>query len=1001
VTAYTPVYRLVVYQPRSQDPNEAIALTPVAGAPHTDYLKVTTGPAAAGPTKPTAAMLSHSGMTVFTAANCIDGNLANTGWGTDSAVSGATLQVDLGAGAARRYRICRIYTLAGAYAGIYDVEYSDNGSAWSKAFTGFTATAAGWNSCVWQDVGAHRYWRLLLTNTPGAGPELAELELWEVDGPGDWKPYLLPLESGRRGKVDVRNKTGDTGVMSFTIVDPQLPGVDPLSRFLPAFLGDIKGQLRVGGLKVRVFESLDGGTTFTSFWAGRLRTLEQETPIRYSLAARELSDDLQALAFVGRPHPAVTYAGVMTLLPVGSITAAYGTQASVASRPATSVGGPLKGTVVSYTPYPKGRRVVLNNASRSRTDNYMTQNLLEACPLGDENLFARNFAGTARVRLKRLDTQAVGYFRAAISLAAPWALYGSSGLVRVGEIGIGELGTNEPDYMAFPPDSTSVEVWIEAEQEATEETPILIGDVHLVALWRDLLRGYFGFRWTPPETLPPGKAFGDPRLPIPINEAKFTTLVADTRYPTVRFPAKKRVPRGRWIQDKLLRAGNLAYYFDGDGVLNPVDLRTPTDVSSVPTITDADLALGAPKNWEYDRGRAITRVDAAYYTDYPKQQTELRKEAGTTLGSLVFPAIGGGGLDEVRHPVTILDLGNSDLGDEPFDLDIEGFRSMEGESLGGQPRATYLERRLIDLAVDSARPFGVGAPTLPLDCRRGSAGDALPGEVRKISIRSVPDPATNKLGGTRVVRVVERQEKKGFVHIVVMDLGLPTVAGVPTLGAPAQESGNTADGVTVNVTLNGNSDPVEMHYAVTDTSVGVAPAEGSALWTPIASGLVRASGDVSFRGLPAGKRVWRRGRSFPDVRVNYSLPSAWVAASSIDLATLAAPSAPAASLQTARSFRVSWTYGSADLATELLIATPTSDPRVVVARVPPGSTLFDFPGDTGLLIQPSTTYRVGVRHTDGVDSVSAEVTVDPVTTAVEPVVPPISIQPRPFGKVAW
>jgi hypothetical protein len=172
---------------------------------------------------------------------------------------------------------------------------------------------------------------------------------------------------------------------------------------------------------------------------------------------------------------------------------------------------------------------------------------------------------------------------------------------------------------------------------------------------------------------------------------------------------------------------------------------------------------------------------------------------------------------------------------------------------------------------------------------------------------------------------------------------------------------------------------------VTPTSVGTAPVEADRAWTAYEGGPVRSSVTVTVRQLPAGKRIWFRGRSFPDARIDYKLPSAWVAAGGtgrVDLATLAAPSSPAGSLQTGKSFRVSWTNGDATLGVEVLLAQPTTDPRVVVARMPPGSTFVDLPGDiSGLVLVPSTTYRVGLRHYLGDAAVSSEVTVDVTTTS--------------------
>lgn len=992
MTAYNPVYRFVVYQPRSQDPNEAIALQPVAGAPHADYFKVTTGPAAAGPTKPTAAMLSHSGMTVFTAANCVDGNLANTGWGTDSAVSGAWLKIDLGAGAARRYQICRIYVLAGTYAGVYDVEYSDDNAAWTKAVTGFKPTTGDtWHSATWQDAGTHRYWRILLTNTPGAGPELAELEFWELDGPGDWKPYLQPPEGGRSGRIDRLNKRTDVGVQSFQVIDAALTPGDNLTRWATAGFGDAKGKLRIGNLKIRAWESTDGGVTFTPFWYGRVRQAGLAQPNVFDLRIRELADDTEGLAFVGRPHASITYAGFPTLLPVG-IGVDYGSVK--AARPLT---GAIAAFNVQGGSIPTARLLNLDVDSGRRPDNLVTRNFLEQVPMGQYAPIGGGVGGVvwgrlpqfpasaagARAKVKRLDTQAVGYFK--IGAFTQTAI--GNGHWRITSLAIGELKTDELGYMAFPPNGTSVELTVEGEHRASKTTPLVIGDVHLVTLWKHLLDGKFGFLWTPPEVLPAGRAYGDARLPVAYNTTKMATLEADARFPTARGIITKRELRSKFIEANLLRLGNLTYYRDGAGVVQPVDLRLPSDVSAVPIISDADLVIpegGAWPSWDYDRAQAITRIDAAYYIDIPTAVEDLNRSAD------VYPEIQNAGFSEIRHPVSILDVGSADLGDEPFQLDCKLLRTLQDETLGEQQRETYLERRLIDIATEIARPFQVGAPTSVLAVRRGGTGDAQPGEVRRTTVSTLVDPATNKRGGTRLVQVLERTPRGPYLELRVVDLGLATAGAVPTIATPTQEAGNTLQAAVVNVTLNAAAHPVEVHYAVTATSVGVRPADSDARWTAIPDRLVRASGNVTFRGLPAGTRIWVRARTFPDARVDWQLPSAWVYPAGtgyVDLGVLTAPSVPVSSNISGKAFRVSVTLGATDVPTEWLLATPVGDPRVVVARTPPGTTFFDFPGDTGVILNPSTTYRIGIRHYIAASAVSAEVTIDVTTTATPATAP--------------
>jgi len=130
----------------------------------------------------TSGMLSHSGMGSFSAANCVDGNTGTVGWNTDTATAGAYVQIDLGASNDKDYVKLRMYTTAASSTAQYKIQYSDNGSSWTDAvfFTGTTAfvpAISGWNYFAWPSVGPHRYWRITLMNTPGAGPDIAEIVL--------------------------------------------------------------------------------------------------------------------------------------------------------------------------------------------------------------------------------------------------------------------------------------------------------------------------------------------------------------------------------------------------------------------------------------------------------------------------------------------------------------------------------------------------------------------------------------------------------------------------------------------------------------------------------------------------------------------------------------------------------------------------------------------------------------------------------------------------------
>lgn len=130
---------------------------------------------------PKPANLSQSGMSYWNSTYCLNNNLNDTGWHTNSAVAGAWVRVDLGSGYAMPYTKVRLNAQGGLYKGIYNVEYSDDGSVWTMVAEGLAPTGYGWVETFWDDVGPHRYWRLLLMNSPGTGGTIREME-WQGNG---------------------------------------------------------------------------------------------------------------------------------------------------------------------------------------------------------------------------------------------------------------------------------------------------------------------------------------------------------------------------------------------------------------------------------------------------------------------------------------------------------------------------------------------------------------------------------------------------------------------------------------------------------------------------------------------------------------------------------------------------------------------------------------------------------------------------------------------------
>jgi RHS repeat-associated protein len=123
-----------------------------------------------------AAMFSQSGFASgdYWPGEIADGYTGCCGWQTDNEATGAWLQVDLGT--AKPLIGIRVYASTPGYAGNWSIQYSDDASNWSTASSSFVPSQQGWNWQAWASVGAHRYWRLYLTNTPGRGAWLTELE---------------------------------------------------------------------------------------------------------------------------------------------------------------------------------------------------------------------------------------------------------------------------------------------------------------------------------------------------------------------------------------------------------------------------------------------------------------------------------------------------------------------------------------------------------------------------------------------------------------------------------------------------------------------------------------------------------------------------------------------------------------------------------------------------------------------------------------------------------
>lgn len=812
--------------------------------------------------------------------------------------------------------------------------------------------------------------------SPAAGaPHSDPFKVATKMGLAGFQPYLQ-APRGRRGRIDPLARTVDVGELAFELIDRTVTG--NAKRWVTAFLGNVKGRPQLAGLKVLVEESLDSGATWATFFTGRIAKLSLGK-VTATLTVRDQVDEAKMAVFVGKPAASVSYAARPAVLPVGALVGSdFGTL-----KQAIALTGVVRSITISGTGFLVGtyQYVELDAASTMRIDNIATANLVNNVapsqvmivgggPGGVKTAVLPVFTGQARCQLT--DGGGTGDFKVG-ALGFGGGYDGSGNLhMSVASFAIQTLDVNDFGYKAMPSAGTSVSVVLWIDSPPSKDNPLLLNDVHPAQLLTDLAAGKFGYVYRSPEPLPGAKIYGDVKRSVP--QSNFSTFVADTTYPTARFVVTERAELIDWAEKNILKLFNLALYTNKAGELTLVDLRLPTSLAGVPTITDADVVAVVQGEWQQDRDKVITRVDFTRYEDIPVQPVDL------WASSDQFPGMPSGPVISRAIPLLVLDVGSADIGDKVYQVDAQAFRSMDGETLQGQVRSVYLQNKLIEIAQQWRRPFGWGMVTLPAQLRRSVS--LTPGGLALFAASYVPDPTTNQRGTTRLCRCLEVSEDGPVVNVQLLDLGTNTFATAPSATDPAQETGNTYTGITSTVTLNASSQPVEVRYAVTGTGVGTVPVDTSPLW--VVWGRITATGAIAIRNLPPNSRIWLQVRSLPDYLDSF-LPSAWTNAGGdgrVDTAALPTVSSLTES-HTSKTAHLAWTNGATDLKVEVTLATPTGDPRVRVQSLMAGAISTDLIG-----LAPSTTYRAGVRYAFG-EFAGVETTVDIATAATGPTAPAV------------
>lgn len=807
--------------------------------------------------------------------------------------------------------------------------------------------------------------------SPAAGaPHSEAFKIATRSGIAGFKP-LMGIPAGRRwGRFDPLTRRCDQGELTVPIHDHRITqGGSQADRWLTAQLGSADNRLLPIGCKIFVEESLNGGTSFSPYWTGRIRDVGQRGGIIHELRCTDMTSSLNYEIGLVRPHPSATGVVTPSLLPLG-MTSPYGT------IPAYRGKGMLAGTF--QTSAAGVRYIALTVASRGRVDNLLTAELVAGSHRrgGFASFFtlgAGDFATGLRVRFNAPSESIANKECLAKGFES---LRVGSGWAAVTELLVQPVLTTDPFYEALDttniPNGTAVTLDVRLAEE-----PVYFVVATASQLMQDLAAGYYGDL----------DASGAVKRRVAVNAASFAALPA---LPTDRWPVK-RAKAQDFIERALCQPRNLGYRFNESGELVAFSTALPASTAGLPTLTDADIYASVAPRWTGSQRDAKTKFIVRGYFETPI-------EIGELPSGQRFPSVPAGLVryegGETQFDFSVSYPKDQDLDEGVITIDALGYRAMEGETVNGVDRASAIRGQQAEL-VEQYRPmFSRGTQRLTCRARRtANTTPVYPGSWALVNLSQPPNPATHARGGQRLMMCTERNESALGIDFTFLDAGAGAQANVPTLGAPAQESGNERYGFTVSVTLNAQSEPVTVWVNDTATSVGVRPADTDARWrlafpaenfgTP--DYLLRSSGTKAFRINPAGRRLWLRARSEIPASGSSKLPSAWVYPGSgtgyVDTNAAPTPTSLAVSLITAKTARLTIVHSDTTLPVAILMGNAASEGAADVATpvqiitLPAGSTVFDLVGLDGFFTwaQAGTWFRPRVAYLDGFGNIGPSV----------------------------
>jgi hypothetical protein len=533
--------------------------------------------------------------------------------------------------------------------------------------------------------------------TPIAGAPHSEPARYSTIPLAGHQPYIVRIP-GRKSRFDPVTKSTDVGQFTVQLLDRKLATSDQV-RHLTATMGDVYGRNRWPGCKLRIWESIDGGTTWIPYFTGRIQETSLDGPCVIEAVVRSMLAELSIPVMVGRPSTALTFVSPSQYCPLG-VAAPYGPLPATPGIPLTfTTTGALfsfNGNVAAATP-----AHTMTDALRAvvPTVPYVGQatltDLASAEPL-EIRLRCQFTSGTFAGTTKEYRVRGAYFYPAGGRFTVRTAgsndvLYG---------VAIATLANVlDPFYAALPGngDTANVSV-IAADTPPTPATPIRIGDVHPVALLRYLCRGDFSY------LNPDGTA----RPRVQIATASFTALEADPTFGVFRGPVEAQSKLKAWAERYLTQVFGFGFRDNALGEIEVFDARTPTTLAGIPTITDADRYDDTPLGWRHVSG--ITAIKTTVYLE-----RKFSIDASVDVASLKTP---NDLISSTPDPIVLRTAFRADQTEQVLEIDAIGLRWFESERLQERSRRDIMQGQRRRLADELRGLYGSGASTVNGDFHR-------------------------------------------------------------------------------------------------------------------------------------------------------------------------------------------------------------------------------------------------------------------------------------------